>query len=81
MRPEAFLQVVLPLAVAWSVALACSDDASPEPPDERCVCDAFGPPGIFDPSTCDDGEPCCDYDEDGEPDAPPTRIVCLGGAE
>lgn len=69
------------LALGLGLALSgCGDDAS-EPSDEPsgCVCDAFGPPGIFDPSTCDDGRECCDADEDGKPDAAPTRLVCFGG--
>lgn len=73
----------------WTVgafALACSvlacggDDLSDDEP-SGCVCDAFGPPGIFDPSTCDDGRECCDADEDGIEDAAPTRIVCVGGGK
>lgn len=71
---------LLPLALACSM-LACGPDDTSEPDDDEvaCVCDAFGPPGIFDPSTCDDGRECCDADEDGIADAAPTRIVCVGG--
>lgn len=45
-----------------------------------CICDAFGPPGVFDPTTCDDGTECCDHDDDGIADAAPIRLVCFGGA-
>lgn len=72
----------LVLALVCSM-FACGSDDACEPDDEPsgCVCDAFGPPGIFDPSTCDDGRECCDANEDGIEDAAPTRIVCVGGGK
>jgi len=53
------------------------DEGAGDSTGQPCVCDAFGPPGLFDPSVCDDGSVCCDHDGDGLADPEPTRLICF----
>jgi hypothetical protein len=77
--------VVLLLLAACGPSTDDGDDASSSSSSssdggERCVCDAFGPPGVFEPTDCaPTHRPCCDYDGDENADPEPTRLVCFGG--